>query len=74
MHATGLAAWPPVLFWLPESVAVMHRIWALRETGLALYFTMDAGPNIKLLFLAADTPVVQQHFPGVDIVSPFAGK
>jgi|APTNR8051073442_1049403.scaffolds.fasta_scaffold00006_122 diphosphomevalonate decarboxylase len=74
MHATGLAAWPPVLFWLPESVAVMHRIWALREAGLALFFTMDAGPNVKLLFLAADTPAVQQHFPGVEIVTPFAGK
>jgi diphosphomevalonate decarboxylase len=72
MHATGLAAWPPVLFWLPESVAMMQRIWALRATGLQLYFTMDAGPNLKLLFLAADTAAVQQHFPDVEIVTPFA--
>lgn len=73
MHATGLAAWPPVLFWLPESVAVMYRIWALREKGLSLYFTMDAGPNIKLLFQAADAAAIQQHFPIVEIVRPFAG-
>ena len=71
MHATGLAAWPPVLFWRPESVAVMHQIWFLREQGVSLYFTMDAGPNVKLLFLAPDTGVVQQHFPGVEVVTPF---
>jgi len=73
MHATGLAAWPPVLFWLPESVAVMHRIWTLREQGLPVYFTMDAGPNVKLLFQAADTPAIQQHFPEAEVVAPFAG-
>ncbi len=74
MHATGLAAWPPVLFWLPESLAVMHRIWALREQGLGLFFTMDAGPNVKLLFLAGDTAKVQEHFPDVEIVAPFTAS
>jgi diphosphomevalonate decarboxylase len=71
MHATSLGAWPPVLFWLPESVALMHRIWALREDGPAVYFTMDAGPNIKLLFLAAETAVVKSLFPEVHIIAPF---
>ncbi len=72
MHATGLAAWPPVLFWRPESVAAMHQIWGLRETGLALYFTMDAGPNIKLLFQSADETAVKLQFPEMEIVAPFA--
>lgn len=72
MHATGLAAWPPVLFWLPESVAAMHRIWKLREDGVDVFFTMDAGPNLKLLFLAPDTATIETVFPGVEIVLPFA--
>lgn len=71
MHATSLGAWPPVLFWLPESVALMHKIWALREDGLKIYFTMDAGPNLKLLFLAKNSRAVQKHFPRVEIVAPF---
>lgn len=71
MHATGMAAWPPVLFWLPESVAVMRRVWALRERGLALYFTMDAGPNVKLLFEEQDAPTVREQFPEVELVAPF---
>ncbi len=72
MHATSLGAWPPILFWLPESVALMHRIWALREAGMRLYFTMDAGPNVKLLFLAPQQADVEKEFPGVQVVAPFA--
>jgi diphosphomevalonate decarboxylase len=71
MHATAIGAWPPVLYWLPESVAAMHKVWALRDDGMDLYFTMDAGPNVKLLFLAEDRAKVEQAFPGVDVVAPF---
>lgn len=71
MHATGLGAWPPILFWLPESVAAMHKVWALRETGHALYFTMDAGPNLKLLFLEDAQPAITDAFPGLEVVTPF---
>ncbi|MCO5044538.1 MAG: diphosphomevalonate decarboxylase [Verrucomicrobia bacterium] len=72
MHATGLAAWPPVLFWLPESVATMRKIWALRKEGLPLYFTMDAGPNIKMLFTADQLDAITTEFPAVEIVEPFS--
>lgn len=72
MHATMIGAWPPVLYWLPESVAVMHDIWSAREEGLRVYFTMDAGPNLKLLFLKEDEAAVKKFFPGVDVVIPFA--
>lgn len=71
MHATGLAAWPPVLFWLPESVATMHRIWELREKGLPVFFTMDAGPNVKLLFQAEHETAIRNAFATVDVVAPF---
>ncbi len=74
MHAIALAAWPPILFWLPESVAVMRRIWAQRAGGLEVYFTMDAGPNVKLLFRAKDTARVEAAFPGVEITAPFPDR
>lgn len=71
MHATGLAAWPPVLFWHPQSVAAMHDIWALRDNGLPLYFTMDAGPNVKLLYTAQHEKDVLAAFPAATPVAPF---
>lgn len=71
MHATMIASWPPLLYWQPESVAAMQQIWQLREQGLEVYFTMDAGPNIKVLFQAQDEATVQAAFPQLQIVAPF---
>ncbi len=71
MHATMIASWPPLLYWQPESVATMQRIWQLRESGVAVYFTMDAGPNIKLLFLQQDQAALEKAFPQLQTVAPF---
>ena len=73
MHATMIAARPPLLYWKPESIAAMRRIWTLRDKGLPLYFTMDAGPNVKLIFETQHTAEVKAAFPEVQIVAPFAG-
>ena len=71
MHATMMAAWPPLCYWKPQSVTLMQRVWKAREEGLQLYFTMDAGPNLKLLFLKEDQAAVKALFPKVQIVNPF---
>lgn len=72
MHATMIDSWPPVLYWLPESVSAMQKVWAAREAGLSLYFTMDAGPNIKLLYEAHNEAAVREIFPAVQMVLPFS--
>lgn len=72
MHATMIASQPPLLYWLPESVDVMHKVWALRAQGLSLYLTMDAGPNVKLLFSTQQKSDVIAAFPALQIVIPFA--
>jgi len=68
MHATMLSSWPPVLYALPETVSMMHQIWALRDAGLSVYFTQDAGPNLKLLFLMSEMEKIQAAFPEIEIV------
>ena len=49
----------------------MHKIWNLREDGLELYFTQDAGPNLKLLFLEEDQARVKKYFPELDVIKAF---
>ncbi|WP_244960920.1 diphosphomevalonate decarboxylase [Actinomyces respiraculi] len=49
MHATMVAARPPVLYWRPGTVAVLHEVATLRQAGLPVWATMDAGPNVKVL-------------------------
>lgn len=72
MHATMMAAWPPLCYWKPQSVSLMQKVWAAREQGMELYFTMDAGPNLKLLFLKENQAAVKKLFPKVQIVKPFS--
>jgi len=38
---------------------------------MQLYFTMDAGPNLKLLFLKENQAAVKKLFPDVQVVNPF---
>jgi len=73
MHATMMAARPAVLYWQPESVEAMHRVWTARAEGLALYFTMDAGPNLKLLFRETDHAAIEARFPGLVTAPPWQG-
>ncbi|MFW0094741.1 MAG: diphosphomevalonate decarboxylase [Coxiella endosymbiont of Haemaphysalis qinghaiensis] len=71
MHATMLTAWPPLMYSSPETIQLIQKIWRLREKELEIYFTQDAGPNIKLLFLARDKEKVNCHFPNLEVISPF---
>lgn len=66
-----IASWPPLLYWQPESVAAMQKVWQLRAQGIQVYFTMDAGPNLKLLFQREDRDALLQHFPTLEVVEPF---
>lgn len=50
MHATDLVSLPSVLCWTAETVNIFHKVWALRKSGVSVYFTLDAGPNVFLIF------------------------
>lgn len=71
MHALMQTTEPPVYYSLPATVNAMHTVWQARQEGLPLFFTQDAGPNIKLLFLAKDQASVCELFPTVDVINPF---
>lgn len=49
MFASMLAAKPPIVYWQPDTVAVIHEAEAMRADGLPVWETMDAGPQVKLL-------------------------
>jgi len=72
MHALMLSARPAVLYSSPQTVASIQQIWDYRRSGLSVYFTQDAGPNVKLLFLQQDEAAVLEAFPGLCVVNPFA--
>jgi len=72
MHATMLSSKPPLLYWLPSTVSMMRKVWDLRKIGIEVYLTIDAGPNVKLIFLQSFADDIRNNFPQVDIISPFS--
>jgi diphosphomevalonate decarboxylase len=54
MHAALLASAPPVLYWLPDTVAIIRACAELRQQGLGAWETIDAGPQVKVLCLAGE--------------------
>lgn len=61
MHATMLGANPPLSYWEPESVVVMQIVRELRSGGIPCYFTMDAGPNVKILCRLSQTNIIKRR-------------
>ncbi|WP_243277762.1 diphosphomevalonate decarboxylase [Clostridium yunnanense] len=60
MHATMLGAKPPVLYWQSGTMDVIHHIQYLRLTGIPVFFTIDAGSNVKVLCLPKDEAIVYE--------------
>jgi len=51
MHSLMLTTKPPIIYWMPETIKIIHEISAMRDEGIECYFTIDAGPNVKILCL-----------------------
>lgn len=61
MFSTMFTTKPPVIYWLPESVAVIREAEALRSTGVPVWETMDAGPQVKLLTTSDHVAAVNER-------------
>ncbi|MFH1469426.1 MAG: diphosphomevalonate decarboxylase [Pseudomonadota bacterium] len=59
MQASMSTAWPPIRYLRSGSLAVLERIEALRAGGLVCGWTMDAGPNVKVVCSPADAEAVR---------------
>jgi diphosphomevalonate decarboxylase len=58
MHASMLAARPALVYFSPATLRAMERVRALRREGTLAFYTMDAGPHVKVLCRSADAKSV----------------
>lgn len=49
MHGVMMTSRPPLFYWLPATLAVIHAVRQWRTEGIPVYFTIDAGPNVHLI-------------------------
>lgn len=64
MHATMEDSNPSVVYSTEETNRLRQKIWHCRSQGLPVFFTQDAGPNLKLLFLQRDQEAIETLFGG----------
>jgi diphosphomevalonate decarboxylase len=72
MFGTMLAADPPILYWLPDSLAIIRLCATMRQQGLAAWETMDAGPQVKIICLTEHVnqiyATIQQQLPQLSLL------
>ncbi len=49
MHAVMQTTQPPLLYWSAATVACMHEVQTLRRAGTPTFFSIDAGPQVKII-------------------------
>ena len=65
MHASAIAADPGVLYWRGATVEVIHEVRRLRAGGLPVFFTIDAGPHVKVFAPTGDVDRVARALEAV---------
>ena len=71
MHAVTLTSLPPLIYWYPETVQVILEVKKMRQKGIPVCYTIDAGPNVHVICTSRYLPQVcsqLRDIPGVDDV------
>jgi diphosphomevalonate decarboxylase len=71
MHAVMMTSNPVLAYWQPLTLEIMHQVRALRQQGLPVCYTIDAGPNVHVLCLESTAAQVYhwlRDIPGVSQV------
>lgn len=59
-HCAAITSQPPIMYWAPATLAALDTVRGLRERGVSVWATMDAGPHVKALCAAPDAARVRQ--------------
>lgn len=51
MHSVMWASRPPVVYWNKATLACMETVRQLQQDGVPVFFTIDAGPQVKAVCL-----------------------
>ena len=66
MHAVMMTSRPPLFYWQPATLSVMAKIRQLRQGGLDVCYTLDAGPNIHCICTAEAAETVVRELQAID--------
>lgn len=67
MHATMITTTPSIVYWEEGTINAMNAVWQLRGEGVKAFFTMDAGPQVKIICLEKDVQKIKQKMQSFGI-------
>lgn len=62
MHAINLTAQPEFTYFEPDTIRAIKLIEQLRSEKIECYYTIDAGPNIKVLCRLRNSKEIKERF------------
>ncbi len=68
MHAVAMTSRPPLLYWSGATLECAQNIRELRKSGVPVFFSIDAGPQLKAFCLPDNSEEVRdslESVPGV---------
>ena len=71
MHALMLSSFPPIIYMEESTIQAIQKIIFIRKSGLKVYFTQDAGSNLKIIFLNQDIKEIYSLFSNIEVINPF---
>ena len=69
MHSTIMTSKPPHVYWNPTTVEILHQVQKIQKKGLRVFFTIDAGPQVKLICDPSDTKRILEQFESMSGIS-----
>jgi diphosphomevalonate decarboxylase len=66
MHAVMMTSNPALFYWNPATLRVMRAVREWRATGLPVFYTIDAGPNVHVITLKEEMHKVSEKLKGLD--------
>lgn len=72
MHALNLSAEPAFNYFNADTLTAIQTVENLRADGINCYYTLDAGPNVKIICQSHDTTAIktalQAHFTAEQLI------
>ena len=62
MHAINLSSQPSFTYFEPDTIKAIKLVESLRSQGIECYYTIDAGPNVKVLCQLRNVKDIKERF------------
>lgn len=67
MHATAMTTDPTIMYWQAGTMEVIHKVLEMQSQGEQIYFTIDGGPQVKIICLAKDVEKVKKEVKEIGV-------